>query len=157
MQTQPVAKQLEASLWQDLKTAKSKKLLVLGDVIVAIIEIYVMRAKAILSSLEAKDRRGEPIKSSDFLDDLMRQSMSIDLSDMMEKLFPEAEPKQLKPIPAHSSTLAPQDLSASDAMPSAVREATFASVVTDDPKQMLVKLAGNEQVSQWSVVISQWM
>ncbi len=172
MQTQAFAKQLELSLWQDLKTAKSEpvaanqeqlwqkleqvvehsdknqKLRVAGDAIAAMIEIYVMRADAILSSLEARDSGGEPILSEDFLDDLMRQSMSIDLSDMMEKLFPETEPKPRSPIPAKDSTLAPQDLSATEAT---------AIVVPDDPKQMLVKLAGNEQVSQWSVAIAQWM
>ncbi len=173
MQTQAYLKQLELSMWQDLKTAsseplaanfqqlwskleqvieltdKNQKLRVLGDAIAAIVEIYVMRANAILSTLETPDSSGgEPILSEDFLNDLMRQSMSIDLSDMMEKLFPEAEPKPRSPIPAHSSTVVPQDLSANDAL------ASFTSV---DAKQMVVELAGNEKVSQWSAAIAQWM
>jgi len=173
MQTQASLKQLEFSMWQDLKTAKSEplavnlqqlwhkleevieltdknqKLRVLGDEIAAILEIYVMRANAILSTLEAKGSSGgEPILSEDFLNDLMRQSMSIDLSDMMEKLFPEAEPKPRSPVPAPSSVVAPQDLDAVCAI---------TPVVPDDPKQMLVKLAGNEQVSQWSAAISEWI
>ena len=173
MQTQAYLKQLELSMWQDLKTAKSEplatnfqqlwskleqvieltdknqKLRVLGDAIASIVEIYVMRANAILSTLEEKDSSsGEPILSQDFLNDLMRQSMSIDLSDMMEKLFPSSEPKPRSPVPAPSSGVAPQDLSADYAI---------ASVVPDDPKQMLVELAGNEQVSQWSAAISEWI
>ena len=173
MQTQTSLKQVEFSMWHDLKTAsseplaadlqqlwrkleqvieltsKNQKLRVLGDAIAAIVEIYVMRANAILSTLEEKDSSGgEPILSSDFLNDLMRQSMSIDLSDMMEKLFPEAEPKPRSPVPAPSSVVAPQDLSAN---------CEIASVVPDDPKQMLVELAGNEQVSQWSAAISEWI
>ena len=174
MQTQTSLKQLEFSMWQDLKTAKSEplaanlqqlwskleqvieltdknqKLRVLGDAIASIVEIYVMRANAILSTLEAKDSSGgEPILSEDFLNDLMRQSMSIDLSDMMEKLFPEPEPKPRSPVPARGTIVAPlDDLSANCAI---------VSVAPDDPKQMLVKLAGNEQVSQWSGAISVWM
>ena len=98
MQTQASLKQLEFSMWQDLKAAKSEplaanlqqlwfkleqvieltsknqKLRVLGDAIAAIVEIYVMRANAILSTLEEKDSSGgEPILSEDFLNDLMRQ------------------------------------------------------------------------------------
>ena len=173
MQTQAFLKQLEFSMWQDLKTAKSEplaanfqqlwskleqvieltsknqKLRVLGDAIAAIVEIYVMRANAILSTLEAPDTSGgEPILSEDFLNDLMRQSMSIDLSDMMEKLFPEPESKPRSPVSARGTIVAPQDLDAACAI---------ASVVPDDPKQMLVKLAGNEQVSQWSAAISEWI
>ena len=74
--------------------------------------------------------------------------MSIDLSDMMEKLFPEAEPKPRSPVSARGTIVAPQDSSADYAI---------ASVVPDDPKQMLVELAGNEQVSQWSAAISEWI
>ncbi len=161
-------------MWQDLKTAKSEplvadlqqlwskleqvieltdknqKLRVLGDAIVAIVEIYVMRANAILSTLEAPDTSGgEPILSEDFLNDLMRQSMSIDLSDMMEKLFPEPESKPRSPVPSRGTIVAALD----------DKEAAYAiaSVAPDDPKQMLVKLAGNEQVSQWSAAISDWI
>ena len=174
MQTQTSLKQLEFSMWQDLKTAsseplaadlqqlwskleqvieltdKNQKLRVLGDAIAAIVEIYVMRANAILSTLEASDSSsGEPILSEDFLNDLMRQSMSIDLSDMMEKLFPEPEPKPRSPVPARETIVASLD----------DKEANYAiaSVAPDDPKQMLVKLAGNEQVSQWSGAISEWI
>ena len=174
MQTQTSLKQLEFSMWQDLKTAKTEplaanlqqlwskleqvieltdknqKLRVLGDAIASIVEIYVMRANAILSTLEAKDSSGgEPILSEDFLNDLMRQSMSIDLSDMMEKLFPEPEPKPRSPVPARGTIVAPLD----------DKEANYAiaSIAPDDPKQMLVKLAGNEQVSQWSAAISEWI
>ena len=173
MQTQAYLKQLELSMWQDLKTAsseplvadlqqlwskleqvieltsKNQKLRVLGDAIAAIVEIYVMRANAILSTLEEKDSSGgEPVLSEDFLNDLMRQSMSIDLSDMMERLFPEPESKPRSPVSARGTIVAPQDLSA---------DYTIAPVVPDDPKQMLVELAGNEQVSQWSAAIFEWI
>ena len=74
--------------------------------------------------------------------------MSIDLSDMMEKLFPEPEPKPRSPVPALGSTVVSQELSAA---------CVIASIAPDNPKQMLVELAGNEQVSQWSVAISEWI
>jgi hypothetical protein len=75
-------------------TSKNQKLRVLGDAIAAIVEIYVMRANAILSTLEEKDSSGgEPILSEDFLNDLMRQSMSIDLSDMTIEVVSRARAK----------------------------------------------------------------
>ena len=105
------------------------------------------RANAILSSLEVHDTKTEPILSEDFLNDLMRQSMSIDLSDMMEDLFP-SEPEAQALAPTRGSV----------AVPIAKKVAlAIASGTRVDPKRILAELAGDEQVSHWSAVIAQWM
>ena len=63
-----------------------------------VVEVYAICANTILSSLSVQDTKSEPILSEDFLNDLMRQSMTIDLSDMMEERFPsEPEPQALAP------------------------------------------------------------
>jgi len=57
-----------------------------------IVEVYVKRANSILDSLEATDSSEGPVLDEDFLSGLMRQSMSIDLSDLMEEFaFDEVE------------------------------------------------------------------
>jgi hypothetical protein len=172
MPTQTIAKQLELNLWQDLKSAaidpqvadlqqlwleleqvieqtdSSQQLRVAADAIASIVEVYVLRANAILSTLEVHDTNTDPILSEDFLNDLMRQSMSIDLSDMMEDLFPEPKLEPRPSVYTGGSFAAPVDKE--------VARAT-ASVANIDTKRMLAELAGSEQVSQWAAEIAQWM
>ena len=112
----PSYKQLELDLWGDLKTAltepesadmellwhsldqaiahqdSNEQLLVAGDAITQIVEVYVKRAKSILDSLEVNDDSSEgPVLDEDFLSGLMRHSMSLDLSDLMEEFTFETE------------------------------------------------------------------
>jgi hypothetical protein len=171
MQAQVLAFQLELDLWQDLKTAKDEpetadilqlwqdleqvieqseldqQLRVAGDAIAKIVEVYAIRANAILSTLEVQDTKTEPILSEDFLNDLMRQSMSIDLSDMMEDLFLE-EPEPQTSVPTRGSLAVLIDKKAAHAI---------ASRAKVDIKRILAELAGDEQVSDWSAAITQWM
>lgn len=172
MPLQTLSKQLELDLWQDLKTAvsdpeaanikqlwqqleqviaqtdSSQQLRVAADAIASIVEVYVLRANAILSALEVHDTNTEPILSEDFLSDLMRQSMSVDLSDMMEQLFPEPEAKLQSSVPARGSLVVPLDKETAKAR---------ASQTVVDTKLMLAELAGDEQVSQWAEALAQWM
>ena len=68
------------------------QLLVAGDAIAQIVEVYVKRAKGILDSLEVMDNSEGPVLDEDFLSGLMRQSMTLDLSDLMEEFaFDEVE------------------------------------------------------------------
>lgn len=173
MQTLNVASQLELSLLEDLKTAKSEPLAydlnllwqkleqvieltdknhllrVLGDAIASIVEVYVLRANAILATLEVQDSQTEPILSEDFLNDLMPMSMSIDLSDMMEQLFQPEKPQPQNQVSARRSIVVPQEQETTD---------VIAQPASIDPKQMLAELAGSsEQVSVWAGAISVWM
>jgi hypothetical protein len=102
-------KQLELDLWGGLKTALTEpetadmellwhsledaiahqdtngQLLVAGDAITQIVQVYVKRANGILDSLEVSDSSEGPVLDEDFLSGLMRQSMTLDLSDLMEE------------------------------------------------------------------------
>lgn len=170
MQTQVLAVQLELDLWHNLATAKDEpetahikqlwqdleqvieqseldqQLRVAGDAITSIVEVYAIRANAILSSLEVQDTKSEPILSEDFLNDLMRQSMSIDLSDMMENLF-SLKPEPQTSVPTRGSLVVPIDKEADIAIASGAV----------DTKRILADLAGSEQISDWSAAIANWM
>jgi hypothetical protein len=64
---------------------------VAGDAIAQIVEVYVKRAISILNSLEVTDNIEGPVLDEDFLSGLMRQSMTLDLSDLMEEVTFETE------------------------------------------------------------------
>ena len=91
-------------LWQGLEEAiaqartqgfahqgSNEQLLVAGDAIAQIVQVYVKRANSILDSLEVSDSSDGPVLDEDFLSGLMRQSMSLDLSDLMEGFAFEVE------------------------------------------------------------------
>jgi len=146
---QPEAADLQM-LWQELDSAiapleKNQQLQVAAEAISQIVEIYVSRANGILDSLEVTDSSNGPVLGDDFLCGLMRQSMSLDLSDLMEDLFPLAESQvsissgsQVTPIDKRTA----QD---------------FARQARKLAKKDLLELAGEENVELWQQAIAYWM
>ena len=164
-------KQLELSLWQDLETAtlapetadikilfqdlervvaevpEDQRLLLVGDAIAYIVEIYVKKANLILDSLEVKDTSVGPILTEDFLSGLMRQSMTIDLSGLMEDLF-EKQPKPLSQETDEGYNTDSQDKK---------KAKVIADEVGHDAKSLMLELAGKEDVPAWATAISRWL
>lgn len=162
-------KQLELDLWGDLKSAlaqpevadfeqlwqeldnaiapleKNQQLQVAAEAISQIVEVYVSRAKSILDSLEVVDNSEGPILSDDFLSGLMRQSMSLDLSDMMENLFPAGD-SQVNI--SSGSQVTSIDKKAASVIARQVRKLA---------KQDLLDLAGKENIELWQSAIAHWM
>lgn len=165
----PSYKQLELDLWGDLKTAleepeaadmellwhsledaiahsdSNKQLLVAGDAIAQIVEVYVKRANGILDSLEVTDNSEGPILGEDFLSGLMRQSMSIDLSDLMEELtFDEVESSPV----STGSVVSAIDRKQARAIARKERAAM---------KKALKELAEKENIPKWQQAIALWI
>ncbi len=110
-----------------------------------IVEVYVLRANGILGSLEVTDSSNGPVLGDDFLYGLMRQSISLDLSDMMEHLFP-AEDCQ---VDLNSgSQVTPIDKKVAQ---------DFARQARKLAKKDLLNLAGQENIGLWRNVIAPWM
>ncbi len=171
---QATTKQLELSLWQDLKAAinapetadikilfqdlervvaeaqSDQRLLLAGEAIAYIVEIYVLKANLILDSLEVRDTSVGPILTEDFLSGLMRQSMTIDLSDLMENLF-EKQPTTTKPLSQETDEGYHTD--SQDKKKTKV----IADEVGHDAKSLMLELAGKENVPAWAAAISQWL
>ncbi|MBV8887016.1 MAG: hypothetical protein JO235_23895 [Chroococcidiopsidaceae cyanobacterium CP_BM_RX_35] len=171
-----IPKQLELNLWQELAAAvhepvtanlahlwqklelsiaeideldRNQQLLLAGEAITQIVEIYVLRAKAILATLEFKDNSKGPILSEDFLDGLMRQSMSVNLSDLMEDLFLEDATPESQELETSSGSVALLvDKQTAQAMARQTRKET---------KKMVEGLAEQECVSDWARAIAHWM
>ena len=164
----PSYKQLELDLWGDLKTAliapesadmellwqgleeaiahqdSNEQLLVAGDAIAQIVEVYVKRAKGILDSLEVTDNNDGPVLGEDFLSGLMRQSMSLDLSDLMEEFVFETE---------SSSALVGSVVSVIDR-----KEAkAIARKARAAMRKALKELAEQENIPKWQSAIALWI
>lgn len=165
----PTYKQLELDLWGDLKTAltepesadlellwhsledaiahfdSNEQLLVAGEAIAQIVEVYVKRANGILDSLEVTDNSEGPILGEDFLSGLMRQSMSMDLSDLMEEFaFDEVESS---PVNTGSVVSA---IDRSEARAIARREQAAM-------RKDLLELAERENIPKWQSAIALWI
>lgn len=137
-------------LWQELDSAiapleKNQQLQVAAEAISQIVEVYVSRAKGILDSLEVVDNSEGPILSDGFLSGLMRQSMTLDLSDMMEALFPAGDSQVSI---SSGSQVTPIDKKAAQ---------DFANQARKLAKKDLLDLAGKENISLWQSAIAHWM
>jgi hypothetical protein len=164
----PTYKQLELDLWGDLKTAlkspesadmellwqgledaianqdSNEQLLVAGDAIAQIVEVFVLRAKGILDSLEVTDNSDGPVLSEDFLSGLMRQSMTMDLSDLMEDLTFE----RVEPSPDSGSIVSVIDRTEARAIARSARAAM---------RKALKDLAEKENIPKWQSAIALWI
>lgn len=137
-------------LWQKLDSAlasleRNQQLQVAAEAILQIVEVYVSRAKSILDSLEVTDNINGPVLADDFLSGLMRQSMSLDLSDMMENLFPVEEQGN---EPTSGSQVIAIDKKVAKEI---ARNANALA------KKELLTLAGKENISAWQQAIAHWM
>ena len=164
----PSYKQLELDLWGDLKTAliapesadmellwqgleeaiahsdSNEQLLVAGDAITQIVEVYVKRAKGILDSLEVTDSNDGPVLDEDFLSGLMRQSMTLDLSDLMEEFTFEIESSPV----SLGSVVSVLDRKEAKAIARKARAVM---------RKALQELAEQENISLWQNAITQWI
>ncbi len=154
---EPEAADMEL-LWQRLEEAiaqartqgfahqgSNEQLLVAGDAISQIVEVFVLRAKSILASLEATDNIEEPILGEDFLSGLMRQSMSMDLSDLMEEFALD----DVKSSPASiGSQVALIDRKEARAIARQERAAM---------RKALKDLAEKENIPKWQQAIALWI
>ena len=164
----PTYKQLELDLWGDLKTAltqpesadmkllwhsledaiahsdSNEQLLVAGDAITQIVEVYVKRANGILDSLEVTDNSDGPVLDEDFLSGLMRQSMSLDLSDLMEEFTFEVESNPVS-VGSVVSVINRKEAKA------IARKAIVAI------RKALLELAEQENIPKWQQAITHWI
>lgn len=164
----PTFKQLELDLWGDLKTALDEpetanfqqlwqeleraiapmgnyqQLQVAAEATSQIVEIYVSRANGIFDSLEVTDNSDGPVLDDDFLSGLMRQFMSIDLSDMMEEFSLDVEDSPV----IFGSVVVEIDRKAARALARKARA---------EVRKALKALAEQENIPQWQSVIASWM
>ena len=106
--------------------------------------LNVKRAKGILDSLEVTDSNDGPVLEEDFLSGLMRQSMTFDLSDLMEEFTFDVESS-----PALvGSVVSVIDRKEAKAIARKARTAM---------RKALKDLAEKENIPKWQSAIAQWI
>ena len=139
-------------LWQDLEQVlgsvqEDQRLQLAGEAISQIVEVFGLRAKSMLAASEIRDTSVGPILSEDFLSGFMRQSMTIDLSDLMEDLFSDdLDPQDKETAWGSSLTLLDKK-----------KVKAIADKPSQDAKRMVTNLAGKEYVSDWASAITRWL
>lgn len=166
-----IAQQLELNLWQGLEIAKEEpaaadikrlwqqvevalallppeqQLQVAGEAIAQLAQVFALKAESLLTQLEARNSSAGPVLSENFLDGLMRQSMTIDLADLMDDWQPES-PEPEPQAEVEGSIAVPIDKQTARAIAAQRREQL---------KQRLLDLAHAERTTQNSQAIATWM
>ncbi len=135
-------------LWQGLEDAiapleNNQQLLVAAEAISQIVEVYLKRANGILDSLEVTDNSDGPVLDDDFLSGLMRQSMSIDLSDLMEEFAVDTEVNS--------------DIGSRVSVLDRTEARALARKARAQMRKALKGLAEKEDIPQWQNAITLWM
>ncbi len=135
-------------LWQDLESAiapleNNQQLHVAAEAISQIVEVYIKRANGVLDSLEVTDNSDGPVLNDDFLSGLMRQSMSIDLLDLMEEFALDTEPS-----PSSGSVVSVIDRKQARALARKARA---------QMRKALKGLAEQEDIPKWEKAITLWI
>ncbi|MBD1864982.1 MULTISPECIES: hypothetical protein [Trichocoleus] len=172
--------QLELPLWDSLRAAQimperanvaellgqmdeaiaqapePEQLQVAGEALLRVAELYAVRAEALIT--EWGDAYRDPIVGSGFFADVVRQTMSVDLSDLMEPVPPRKQRAKRSP--------------AQDAEPESLVAPVDKEVILELLEEWEIKtgaearqletelvwaIAHEEAVAEWSQAISQWL
>ncbi|MBW4665765.1 MAG: hypothetical protein KME01_16490 [Chroococcus sp. CMT-3BRIN-NPC107] len=125
-----------------------------GDAIAQIVQVYVKRANGILDSLEVTDSSDRPVLDEDFLSGLIWQSMTMDLSDLMEEFaFDDVESSPV----SIGSQVEPIDRKEARAIAPGTALRAIARKERAAMGKALKDLAQKENIPKWQSVISHWM
>ena len=168
------ATQLELELWDQLQQAQqmpeaislaemldaveataaqlpeAERLRFAGDALLQVAELCAARARVLMTQWEELSR--DPIVEQGFFADVVRQTMAVDLSDLMEPARPRQRRSKLPPSKLEGSIAAPVDKAAVLAMVDQLEAAD-----AETQKQSAMEIAHSEDVTQWAAAITQWL
>jgi len=145
-------------LWQELEAAigllpHEQRLQTAGKAITQIVEVFALRCDLILSAWEEAHNEQDSAVDEDAIAGLVRQTMSLDLSELME--VPVAEQRQRQPLaPYADSVVGPVDKAALlEAFDSEIK-----AVEAEAQQQPgALSAAHEEDVSGWAATITKWL
>lgn len=142
-------------LWQELEEALGllpleQRLQTAGKAIEQIVEVFALRSNLLISAWEDTHSREGPAVDEDAIAGLVRQTMTLDLSALME----ESAPEQRQPRPQPTLSVAgPVDKAA-------LLEAFDSEIEVVEAQAQAESVDGaavhDEDVSAWAWAISQW-
>lgn len=128
-----------------------------GEAILQLSQLYALRSQMLLDDWENAYR--DPQVSNDFFADIVRQSMAVDLSDLMEPALPRKS-RAKSTIKARDSVAGVVDKSAVLAMVEQLEAnaSSHDSCLSDEElKRKALSVAHDEDVFGWRDAISSWM
>lgn len=177
-----LAQQLELSLWSQLQSARlipeiidfdallnhaeqviaqlpeSQQMQAAGEAMLQLAQLYSLRAEMLIT--EWVDACRDPVVANSFFSDIVRQTMAVDLSDLIEPAPPRAHRRSKSTSKAETSVAAVVDKSAVLAMIEQLEAESQASELPlsdEQKKQLALAAAHDENVSTWKKVIALWM
>ena len=169
------ATQLELELWDQLQQAQqmpeainlvqmldaveaaaaqlpeAERLRFAGDALLQMAEVCAARSDVLMTQWEEAYR--DPIVEQDFFADVVRQTMAVDLSDLMEPAQPRQRRTKLTGKP-EGSIVAPVDKAAVLAMVDQLEAEATAEM---EQKQEVLLTAHQEDVTRWIQGIVRWL
>lgn len=167
--------QLELPLWSQLQSARlapeaidleamldhaesaiaqlpeSQQMQAAGEAILQFAQLCSLRAEVLIENWENAYR--DPIVDNSFFSDIVRQTMAVDLSDLIEPAPPRAHHRSKSNSKAKSSVAAVVDKSAVLAMVEQMADEAQASELPlsdEQKKQLALAAAHDEDISTWS-------
>ena len=129
----------------------SARLQAAGELLLQVADLCAARAEALMTGWEETHR--DPIVERGFFADVVRQTMAVDLSDLMEPA-PLRQPrtKRIKSTAIQAgSIVAPVDKTAVLALVEQLE------IEAEIQKQQVLAIASDEDVTRWTSEIAQWL
>ncbi len=129
-----------------------------GEAILQLAQLCLLRAEVLITEWE--DAYRDPHVASSFFSDIVRQTMSVDLSDLIESAPPHAHRRSKSNSKAETSVAALVDKSAVLAMVEQLEAKSQASELPmsdEQNKQLALASAHDEDISAWQRAIAHWM
>ncbi len=133
-----------------------------GEAILQLAQLQLLRSEVLIDSWENAYR--DPHVKSDFFDDIVRQTMAVDLSDLMEPLLPrKSRTKSVTPKAqkAQDSVVGVVDKSAVLAMVESLEALCQIDdelpLSDEERKQVALDFAHDEDIFAWCQAITQWI
>ncbi len=145
-------------LWQELEAAivplpHEQRLQTAGKAIAQIVEVFALRSDLILSAWEEVHNDQGPAVDEEALSGLVRQTMSLDLSELMEE--PVAEQRQRQPPALFTdSVVGPVDKAA---LLEAFESEIELVEAQAQAQSAAMAVAHDEDVVGWASIISLWL
>ncbi|CAA9562836.1 hypothetical protein AVDCRST_MAG81-792 [uncultured Synechococcales cyanobacterium] len=145
-------------LWQELEAAigplpHEQRLQTAGKAIAQIVEVFALRCDLILSAWEEAHNDQGPAVDEDALSGLVRQTMTLDLSELMEE--PVAEQRQRQSHTSSTNSVAgPVDKAALlEAFESEIELVESQA----QARAAAMAVAHDEDIAGWASMITQWL
>jgi hypothetical protein len=174
--------QLELPLWSHLQSARlapevvdlvavldqaeseiaqlpeSQQMQAAGEAILQLAQLCSLRSEVLIDNWKNSYR--DPHVANSFFSDIVRQTMAVDLSDLIEPAPPRAHRRSKPNSKAESSVAAVVDKSAVLAMVEQLEAESQTSELPlsdEQNKQLALAAAHDEDISAWQKVIALWM